>query len=167
MNANTSHKIKHREKPKDVFYTPLKVAQTQIASLQTVPGDKWLDPFAGKKVYYDNFPSDSKDWCEITDAKDFFTYQGHVDIICTNPPYSNLDDVLKKTIDLKPRIFSYLLLEGKITPKRLEYINEAGYGLSGMYMCKVFSWYGMAVAYTFTKGAPNTPELIYDRIVHR
>jgi hypothetical protein len=36
-----------------------------------------------------------------------------------------------------------------------------------MYMCKVFSWYGMAVAYTFTKGADNTTKVIYDRVVHR
>jgi hypothetical protein len=60
-------------------------------------------------------------------------------------------------------------LEGKMTPKRLEYMNQNGYSLSGMYICKVFSWYGMAVAYTFTKIAEpnNICHVVYDRIVHR
>ena len=32
MNPSTSHQIKHREVPKDVFYTPVAVAKTHIAS---------------------------------------------------------------------------------------------------------------------------------------
>jgi hypothetical protein len=167
MNSFTSHAIKQRQTPKDVFYTPLKVVQTHIASIEALSGERWFDPFAGKKIYYNNFPTENKDWAEITDGKDFFDLTEAGDIICSNPPYSCIDDVLKKTISLSPRIFSYLLLEGKMTPKRLEYINAAGYGLTGMYMCKVWSWYGLTIAYTFTKGSPNIIKMIYDRIIHR
>ena len=165
-----SHSIKHREEAKDVFYTPLAVAKTQIESIDARPGDRWFDPFAGKHVYYDNFPTKKKDYTEISEGKDFFAYDKEVDIICSNPPYSIMDAVLKKSVELNPRVISYLLLEGKMTPKRIEFMNEHGYSMTGMYMCKVFKWYGMAVAYTFTKvkGKPtNEVKLIYDRIVHR
>jgi hypothetical protein len=167
MNPTTSHNIKHRKTAKDVFYTPLLVAQTHIASISGGPDDLWYDPFAGKGIYYDNFPTANKMRTEITDGTDFFQVVSAPDIICSNPPYSILDDVITKTLELGPRIFSYLLLEGKMTPKRLEQINAAGYGLTGIYTCKVFSWYGMAVAYTFTIGAENTASVTYDRIVHR
>ena len=172
MNPTTSHAIKHRTEAKDVFYTPLTVVKTHIASIRSLPTDRWLDPFAGKHIYYDNFPAcAAKDYTEISEAKDFFAYTEPVDVICSNPPYSILDKVLEHSVALNPRVISYLLLEGKMTPKRLEFMNSKGYALTGMYMCKVFKWYGMAVAYTFTKTglttATNTPTLIYDRIVHR
>lgn len=169
MNSQTSHDIKHRAEAKDVFYTPLSVVKKHIASLDAKPDDVWMDPFAGKHIYYDNFPTDKKDYTEITEDKDFFSYDKKVDIICSNPPYSCIDKVLEKSVSLGPRIISYLLLEGKMTPKRMEYMNQNGYSLSGMYMCKVFSWYGMAVAYTFTKMTEpdNICYVEYDRVVHR
>ena len=169
MNPTTSHAIKHRENPKDVFYTPLSVVKKHISSLDAKSDDIWFDPFAGKHIYYDNFPSDKKDYCEITEQKNFFEYDKKVDVICSNPPYSCIDQVLEHSVKLQPRIISYLLLEGKMTPKRMEYMNTHGYSLSGMYMCKVFQWYGMAVAYTFTKSQEpdNICYVEYDRIVHR
>jgi len=167
MKGNRGHMIRTRETPNDVFYTPSLVAQTHIKSIKADPNDVWYDPFKGKGVYYDNFPTNNKEWSEITDGKDFFESSYKVDVICSNPPYSCMDEVLKKSVELNPRVISYLLLEGKITPKRLEYMNNAGYGLSGMYICKVYEWYGMTIAYTFTKGSKNTAEVIYDRIKHK
>jgi hypothetical protein len=169
MNTSISHSIKHRDVAKDVFYTPLAVATTHINSIATLPTDRWLDPFYGEGIYYDNFPvpKEQRDFTEISKGLDFFVYDKPVDVICSNPPYSIMDAVIKKSIELKPRVISYLLLEGKLTPKRLEVLNQAGYGLTGMYMCKVYKWYGMAVAYTFTQGSENNIKMIYDRIVHR
>jgi hypothetical protein len=178
MSSATSHAIKHRATAdvKDVFYTPCLVAQTHINSITPEGDEHWYDPFAGKGIYFDNFPTSNKSKTEITDGTDFFAQPLRINekrsgIICSNPPYSIIDAVLSKTLELKPRVFSYLLLEGKMTPKRLEAINAAGYSLTGMYMCKVFKWYGMAVAYTFTYVGPgkttNEAKIIYDRIVHR
>ena len=169
MNANISHSIKHRKEAKDVFYTPLSVAKTHIESINSNPDDKWLDPFAGKYIYYQNFPTVKKDYTEISEGKDFFEYTEKVDVICSNPPYSIIDKVLEHSVKLNPRIISYLLLEGKMTPKRIEYLNKNGYSMTGMYMCKVFKWYGMAVAYTFSKSEiiNNDVKFIYDRKVHR
>lgn len=168
MKPSTSHSIKHRATANDVVYTPTLVAQTHIKSIDAKPDDIWYDPFRGKGVYYDNFPTENKLWTELSEGEDFFEVEeANADVICSNPPYSCMDAVLKKSVELKPRVISYLLLEGKMTPKRIEYMNESGYGLTGMYMCKVFSWYGMAVAYTFTEGAENNAKVIYDRVVHR
>jgi 16S rRNA A1518/A1519 N6-dimethyltransferase RsmA/KsgA/DIM1 with predicted DNA glycosylase/AP lyase activity len=174
MNPAISRKIKERKVAKDVFYTPEAVAKTHIEQVakQCEKEYSWLDPFAGKKVYYNNFPvsgsdySKHNDWTEIDDGKDFFEYDKQVDVICSNPPYSIIDKIIEKSIDLEPKIISYLLLEGKLTPKRLEKLNSAGYGLTGIYICKVYEWYGMATAYTFTKDKPNQADVIYDRIVH-
>ena len=169
MNSSTSHAIKNRKTAKDVFYTPLAVVNKHIESIQALPTDKWFDPFAGKHIYYDNFPTENKVYTEIEEDKDFFGFNEPVDIICSNPPYSIMDAVLQKSVDLKPRVISYLLLEGKMTPRRIEFLNKHGYSMTGMYMCKVYKWYGMAVAYTFTKQdvVDNKTDFIYDRVVHR
>lgn len=169
MNSSTSHAIKHREEAKDVFYTPLSVVKKHLSTIQSNPTDKWLDPFAGKHIYYDNFPTANKELCELTEGTNFFEYKKPVDIIVTNPPYSCIDEVLEHSVSLTPRVISYLLLEGKMTPKRIEYMNKKGYSMTGMYMCKVYKWYGMACAYTFTKTPTiqNTVQFEYDRIVHK
>jgi hypothetical protein len=129
-------------------------------------GDVWLDPFRGKGIYYDHFPTENREWCEITEDRDFFTYEGSPDIICSNPPYSLLDQVFQKSIALEPRIISYLLLHGAMTPRRMEIFNDAGYGLISIHTTKVYKWYGMAETYTFQKGSPNVASITYDRIVH-
>jgi hypothetical protein len=168
MSASISHAIKHRASPKDVFYTPPAVVATQISHIAHLPEDKWFDPFYGAGVYHDHFPTENKEWTEIAKGKDFFTYEGTPDIICSNPPYSMIDAVLAKSVALKPRVISYLLLHGAMTPKRMEFMKAAGYGLTAIYTCKVFKWYGMAEAYTFTRGAPwDRCAIHYDRIVHR
>lgn len=178
MSASQSHAIKHRNTAKDVFYTPDAVAKAHIASIRTehLATDIytpfiWLDPFKGSGAYYNNFPTDAphnKVWCEIADGIDFFNYTFQPDVICSNPPYSMIDKVLEKSVALKPKIISYLLLHGSMTPKRIDYMKSAGYGLVGIYTCKVYKWYGMAEAYTFELGAGmDNCRIRYDRTVHR
>jgi len=75
MTSSISHSIKHRTVAKDVFYTPEAVAKKHISLIHHT-NDVWLDPFRGKGIYYDHFPTESKQWCEIEDDQDFFTYQG-------------------------------------------------------------------------------------------
>ena len=51
--------------------------------------------------------------------------------------------------------------------KRMELIKARGYGLTSIYTCKVFKWYGMAEAYTFEYGSDwEHCKIIFDRIVH-
>lgn len=171
MTSTISHNIKHRSTPKDVFYTPTAVAKRHIAIVNqfATKDDLWLDAFKGQGVYYNNFPTENKQSGEITEGVDFFQRTEHADILCSNPPYSCLDKVIQHSIELKPRIISYLLGHGAMTPRRMKMLNDAGYSLKHMYITKVFKWYGMSEAITFVKQdeVDNLCKVEYDRIVHR
>jgi hypothetical protein len=164
----TSHSIKQRTIAKDVFYTPLTVVKNHLDLIKGKPNEIWYDPFYGKGIYHNNFPTENKVYTEITMNKDFFEFNDKVDLIVSNPPYSILDEVLKHSVELKPRIISYLLREGSVTPKRMEYMKSQGYGLVSLYTCKVYQWYGMSQIYTFEKDATwDSCKILFDRTVHR
>lgn len=169
MSSSISHQIKHRQNPKDVFITPECLAITQIVKTEEIFQKKfypntpeyknivpvvWYDPFKNTGNYFNNFPNKEKGghlWAEILEGKDFFKYNpeedvGHTDnlIICSNPPFSMMDKIYERCIELKPKVISLMVALHSLTPKRLEMMNEAGYVLEHMHMCKVFSWYGMS-----------------------
>tara|TARA_R110002153_G_scaffold29256_4_gene89909 strand:+ start:1275 stop:1781 length:507 start_codon:yes stop_codon:yes gene_type:complete len=164
MNSKTSHNIKNRKDPKDVFLTPIPLAISQINMIDYKDNDIWLDPFKNTGNYYNNYPNNNKDWCEILDDKDFFNYDSEVDIICSNPPYSIINPILEKCISLKPRVISLLLGVNNLTTKRIENMNKAGYGLYKLRMLKVNDWYGMSFIVHFELGKENCMEI--DRTIY-
>ena len=121
MISSTNDKIKKRSKPNDVFITPLELAKKHIETIDYQESEVWYDPFKNSGNYYNNFPNDRKEWSEILEGRDFFTFDKDVDIICSNPPYSMIDKVLEKSIELKPRVISYLIGVNNLTTKRIEY----------------------------------------------
>jgi len=164
MKSSTSHTIKNRDKSNDIFITPLPLAKYHIDMIETIETDTWYDPFKNDGSYYNQFPTEKKEWSEILDGKDFFDYDGKPEIICSNPPYSILDKVIEKSINLKPRVISYLIGVGNLTARRIEMLENAGYKLKSLHMCKVFKWYGMSACVVFD----NTIEksiISFDRIV--
>jgi len=168
MNSNISHNIKKRIKANDVFITPLEVAKQQIQLHNINDNDLWLDPCRNNKEgsYFNNFPQNvKKDWCEILEGKDFFEYNKNTDIICGNPPYSVMDKWIKKTLQLNPKEFSLLIGIGNLTTRRIEIIENAGYGLSKMKMLKIYDWYGMSCIVVFEKNKKSIIE--YDRKVYK
>ena len=168
MTSNNSHNIKKRIKANDVFITPLEVAKQQIQLHNINNNDLWLDPCRNNKEgsYFNNFPQNvKKDWCEILEGKDFFEYDRDIDIICGNPPYSLMDKWIKKTLQLNPKEFSLLIGIGNLTTRRIEIIENAGYGLSKMKMLKIYNWYGMSCIVVFEKNKKSIIE--YDRKVYK
>lgn len=165
MSSKTSHTIKGRAKNNDVFITPIELAKKQIAMIESGDDEIWFDPFKNDGSYYNHFPTQKKEWTEILNGKDFFEFDKPVDVICSNPPYSMIDNVLKKSIALNPRVISYLIGVGNLTTRRIEYMNNAGYGLKRMRMLKVWKWYGMSFICHFEKGSENCIE--FDRTVYR
>jgi hypothetical protein len=163
MISKINHKIKHRENPKDVFITPLKLAKTHIDMIECK--GCWYDPFKNNGSYYNQFPTENKKWSEILDGKDFFEFKENIDVICSNPPYSMIDKVLEKSVELKPKVISYLLGINNLTAKRMEYMEKNGYYITKLHMCKVFKWFGMSMIVVWEKG--GEPILSYDRIVWR
>tara|TARA_R110000744_G_scaffold272970_1_gene385892 strand:+ start:156 stop:650 length:495 start_codon:yes stop_codon:yes gene_type:complete len=164
MNTKATN-IKQRIKPNDVFITPLPLAKKQIDLISILPNEIWYDPFKNSGSYYNQFPTENKEWSEILDKRDFFEFNKPVDVICSNPPYSFIDKVLYKCIELQPRVISLLIGINNLTARRIEIMNEAGYGLKYLHMCKVFKWFGMSFIVHFEYGSDNC--ISYDRTVWR
>jgi len=164
MSESVSRKIKKRNKANDVFITPIPLAKKHIDMIEYEDSDIWLDPFKNSGNYYNQFPNDCKVWAEILEGKDFFDFDMEVDIICSNPPYSMIDKVIKKSIELKPHTISYLIGQNNLTAKRIETLNKAGYGLYKVRMMKVWDWYGLSYIVYFKKGEENCIEI--DRTIY-
>lgn len=145
MSSKTSHDILKREITNDVFITPLKLSKFHIDTIDYKDHDMWYDPFKNSGSYYNQFPNENKKWSEILDGRDFFDFNEKVDIICSNPPYSMINKVLEKSVKLNPKIISYLIGINNLTPRRIEYMEENGYFISKIHMCKVYKWYGMSI----------------------
>jgi hypothetical protein len=161
----SSHKIKKRNKPKDIFITPLELSKSHIDMIEYNDNEIWLDPCKNNGSYYNQFPNNNKDYCEILENKDFFNYNKKVDIIIQNPPYSLIDKWIDKNIELKPRIISLLIGINNLTARRIEKLNNNGYGLIKLRMLKVWSWFGMSIIVLFEKNKENIIEI--DRNVWR
>ena len=71
--CNLGNKIKKRETPNDVVYTPKKLAELMISFCDIKENDLVLDCCKGAGVFYNNYPKNClKEWCEITEDRDFF-----------------------------------------------------------------------------------------------
>jgi hypothetical protein len=76
----------------DSVQTPIKIADLIIARFN--PQGLILEPCRGDGNIYNLLP-EPKDWCEISQGKDFFDYHEKVNWIITNPPYSIYDKFLE------------------------------------------------------------------------
>ena len=160
--------IKKRENANDVFITPLDLSKTHIERIANKKSYTWYDPFKNSGSYYNQFPEDNnKDWGEILQGRDFFEYtpkNRHL-CICSNPPYSLMDKVLERSVELKPKIISYLIGINNLTTKRMEFMEKNGYFIIDMHLTKVFKWFGMSACITWGKKKKGI--ISYDRKVWR
>ena len=98
MNSKVAHKIKHRDKPKDVFITPEKLAKKNIDMIdESYRNLVWYDPFKNSGSYYNQFPSDNKKWSEILENKDFIQVAlvGLIKVVQYIAPTSSFDSLVK------------------------------------------------------------------------
>ena len=173
MNA-AAHKIRQRELPNDVWITPKPLAKKQIdmvsASLYADKQDNnlgtaskvWYDPFRNSGSYFHQFPKGDHEWSEILDGTDFFDFDKQVDDICSKPLYSCLTRILAKLVEIKPLIISLLVGAHNLTPKRIKFLNDHGYFLEKLHMCRISGWYGMSVIIQFKLGSGENC-MSYDR----
>jgi hypothetical protein len=144
-------KIQDRKTPNDVFYTPLPVVKIMVDMCDIQPDMKVLDPCKGTGNFYNNLPICDKDWCEITEGKDFFDYDERVDLIIGNPPYSLWSDWLDHTTELTDK-FCYIFGMMNFTDYRLKQIEEKGYGLTKLHIVKIDWWFSQSIIAVFEKG---------------
>jgi len=175
MSSNSSHTIKSRTTGNDVFITPRKLAKLHI---EMIPEKyhkvraTWLDPCKNDGSYYDQFPIHYRDreYCEILEDKDFFKWESCTwdpQVIIGNPPYSILDAWLKHTLENNPDCFSYLIGQGALTTRRMEWIEKAGYTITRLHLTKVWKWYGMSYIVVCEKGADLPQKITMDRTIWR
>lgn len=164
MSSKIGHAIAQRDDPKDVFITPPELAKLNIDMIEFGDTEVWYDPFKNSGNYFNQFPNENKVWSEILEGRDFFKYNGHVDIICSNPPYSLMTPIIEKCIQLKPRVISFLIGMLNLTPKRIEDLNNAGYGLVKLRFLKIHEWFGNSFIVVFELGKGNCIEI--DRTIY-
>ena len=148
MKSSISHQIKHREKPNDEFWTPNDLVKELLKLTPFEKQDSLFDSAFGTGRFFNNFPKESKKGY----STDFFEETENWDWIITNPPYSKLDDWIKQTCKLSNKGFALLIGTQNITPKRIELIESFGFGITHIYMFKVFKWYGISSYIICEKG---------------
>lgn len=85
----------------DIVMTPISVAKMVVDHYK--PSGFTLEPARGSGNIYRFLPS-KKDWCEISEGKDFFAYTKKVDWIITNPPYSIYNEFLKHCFEIADNV---------------------------------------------------------------
>jgi len=154
MKSEIAHKIKHRKIPNNDFTTPRKLAQKLFKIVPIKNNDIIMDNAYGTgNFYFRGLKSD-----------DFLNDNRKVDWYITNPPYSFLDDWLKKSCQAK-KGFAYLLGLHNLTPRRIEMCEKMGFGITKIYLVKVFKWFGISAFIIWEKNKKGI--INYDRIVWR
>ena len=163
MNNAVFRSITNRKTPNDLFYTPVEVVKQMIELCDITPSMKVLDPCKGSGRFYDNLPECNKDWCEITDNKDFFEYTDRVDLVIGNPPFSMWNKWLEQTIKITDK-FCYIMGTMNVTDARLRMLEKHGYGVTKIHYVRVDYWYGYHVCLVIEKGAKSLISVAPNRI---
>lgn len=110
----------------DVVMTPIELCETLYHHF--APKGKILEPCRGVGNFYNTF-TQAKDWCEITEGKDFFTYHKKVDSIMTNPPWSQVRAFLNHAMCLANDIYFLITINHLWTKARIRDIHQNGFGI--------------------------------------
>lgn len=112
-------------KSDDVVMTPEALAQVLVKHFN--PKGKGLEPCKGTGNIY-KYLKDA-DWCEISLGKDFYDYKEKVDYIFTNPPWSDIRNFLKHSMEISDNIYMLFTINHLWTKARLRDIEEKGFGI--------------------------------------
>jgi hypothetical protein len=95
------------------------------------PSGRVLDPARGQGAFFKALVAYGclTDWCELEQGRDFLQYQGRVDWVLTNPPWSKFLPFLKHAMRLAPNIVFLASLSHFMFKARLRALEEAGFGL--------------------------------------
>ena len=146
--------------------TPSELAIKLINEIQFNDNDKVLEPFKGEGAFYNNLPNNIiKNWCEITEGRDYKNYNNEIDWVVSNPPFRlegeqgrfnsffylikfYADKVIKGIAFLgNDRCFSTL------TPKRLKDLNDNhNLYIHKIIVCNIKKWRGRYFFIIFQKG---------------
>ncbi len=135
--------------------TPPELCKELIKQVPLEAGDRVLEPFKGEGGFYNNLPDFvEKDWCEITEGRDYKDYDKEFDFCLTNPPFK-LQEGSKRENAFWKLLKYYTCRATKgvaflgndfcfatLTPKRLKELNESGWYIHNITCCNVKKWRG-------------------------
>jgi hypothetical protein len=151
----------------EVYYfhqTPEELCIELIKHVPLIQGDQVLESFRGEGSFYNNFPDFvEKDWCEITEGRDYKDYDKEFDWIITNPPFRLEESGKRENAFYK--LLKYYTNKAKkgiaflgndfcfstLTPKRLKDLNESGWYIHNIICCSVKKWRGRYFFIIFKK----------------
>lgn len=116
---------------KDLVMTPDWLAR-DILNHFPVSGS-FLDPSRGAGAFYDQCEADIKDWCELSEGRDFLEYQGRADWIVTNPPWSLMRQFLVKGMEVANNIVYLTTINHYTTKRRMLDIKQMGFGVKEIF----------------------------------
>ena len=116
---------------KDLVMTPEYLAKDIINHFN--PKGVILDPCRGKGSFYNNYNTNEKDWCELSEGKDFFDYDKKVDWIITNPPYSKMREFLEHGMKISKNIVYLTTINHYTTKRRIRDMRSAKFSLKEIY----------------------------------
>ena len=93
----------------------------------------FLDPSRGEGAFYDQVQSKTKDWCELSEGRDFMAYEGKVDWIVTNPPWSKMRDFLVKGMEVADNVVYLTTINHYTTKRRMRDIEQMGFGVKEIF----------------------------------
>jgi hypothetical protein len=151
-------------------FTPTETVDIIIKDIHFKEDDICLEPCKGDGRIYNRIPT-KKDWCEIDEGRDIFTYMFDVSFtkIITNPPYktNHIEAKDRKNITVKviERCFElctdecWFLLNNQmlnsLTPIRLKKYELIGWILVFIRILNIPCWYGRYYFVCFKKGGKS------------
>lgn len=149
--------------------TPEQLAIDLIKEVPFEDNDIVLEPFRGEGAFYNNFPDNvMSEWCEITQGRDYTSYDGNIDWVVSNPPF-RLDKDGKRENAFWVLLNYYTTRVNKgiaflgndyclatLTPRRIKLLNDNGLYLHNIIVCSVKKWRGRYFFMIFKKEKCNT-----------
>lgn len=116
---------------RDLVMTPTNLAAAILAHFGDQMSGRLLDPARGKGAFFDQFPTAlDRDWCELSEGRDFLEWNEPAEWIVTNPPWSRLRDFTRHAMTLAPNIIWLAPIVNLTTKARLRDLEAARFGIA-------------------------------------
>jgi len=119
-------------KREDCVQTPVELAKQIVEHFK--PHGKILEPCKGNGNFLSVLPENTS-WCEILEGRDFFNYNGRVDWIITNPPYSKMRKFMQKSMEVADNIVFLTTINHLWLKARIRDIENANFGIKEILLC--------------------------------
>jgi len=152
-----SRKFKEQKPVEDIekHYTSEALVKKLVELVPYSKTDFVVDCASGRNmVFFNNFKTDNKEFCEIDLQKDFFEFNKPVDWFITNPPFHLCWKFIDHASTLASKGFAFVLSSNSLlslTPRRLTILRNRGFEITSIHIFNVKKWFGRYYFVVFEK----------------